>query len=75
MIDMFRVYTADMQGCIDQCVAWNTGYAVTNLESPKCAVVAIVKSVGEFCYLKSATGKNDTSTSGGALIDSAVLIG
>ncbi len=64
-----------MQGCIDQCVAWNSGYAVGSLDGPKCAAVAVVKAVGEFCYLKSATGKNDTSTSGGASIDSAVLIG
>lgn len=36
--------------------------------------VAVVKAPGEFCYLKSAIGVNNTSSSGGEPIDSAVLI-
>ena len=64
-----------MASCIDTCVAYNLGYAVTNGGSPACVAVAVVKAPGEFCYLKSATGINDTSTSGGAPIDSAVVIG
>lgn len=57
------------------CIAYNLGYAVTSGASLACAAVAVVKAPGEFCYLKSATGINDTSSSGGAPIDSALLIG
>lgn len=64
-----------MASCIDTCVAYNLGYAVTNGDSPSCVAVAVVKAPGEFCYLKSATGINDTTTSGGASIDTAVVIG
>lgn len=63
-----------MASCIDTCVAYNLGYSVVNGDSPSCAAVAVVKAPGEFCYLKSAIGINDTSTSGGASIDTAVLI-
>lgn len=63
------LYTTDMNGCMVACAAWNAGAG-----NPKCAAVAIVKDVGQYCYLKSGTGKNNTSTSGGAPIDSAVLM-
>lgn len=62
-----------MAGCIAACAEYNIGYAVTN-GSPRCAAVAVVKAPGEFCYLKSGTGVNDTSSSGGTPIDSAVLL-
>jgi hypothetical protein len=62
-----------MAGCIAACAEYNIGHAVES-GSPKCAAVAVVKAPGEFCYLKSATGVNDTSSSGGSPIDSAVLM-
>jgi len=76
VIDLWRLWVPDMTSCINACAQYNKGYAVTKATNPtpKCVAVAIVRGEGEYCYLKSATGKNDTSTSGGVPIDSAILI-
>jgi len=63
-----------MMGCIDACAQYNKGYAV-GAGGEKCRAVAVVKEMGEYCYLKSGTGINDTTTNGGNPIDSAVLVG
>jgi hypothetical protein len=73
VIDLYRLYTPDMAGCIAACAEYNIGYAVST-GGPGCVAVAVVKAPGEFCYLKSAIGVNNTSSSGGEPIDSAVLI-
>jgi hypothetical protein len=62
-----------MASCMAACVQWNKGYAVTSGGVPACAVAAVVKQPGDYCYFKSAAGVNNTSTSGGAVIDVAVL--
>lgn len=63
-----------MEGCIDACVMYNLGYSVST-GGPSCVGVAVVKVPGEYCYLKSGTGVNNTSSSGGSPIDFAVLLG
>ena len=62
-----------MNGCIDACAQYNLGAAVAG-GGPECKAVAVVKAAGDYCYLKSATGINDTSSSGAVGIDSAVLV-
>ena len=73
--DLLRVYPnpPDMNGCIDACAQYNVGASVV-AGGAACKAVAIVREVGEYCYLKSATGVNNTSTSGGEPIDSAILV-
>lgn len=68
------MWVPDMQSCIAVCMEWNLGYAVTNGGTPACAVAAVVRQPGDYCYLKSAAGVNNTSTSNGAAIDVAVLM-
>lgn len=56
------------------CAMYNLGYTAAH-GGPQCKVVAVVKSAGDFCYLKSATGNNVSDSSGvGISIDSALLL-
>jgi hypothetical protein len=74
VIDLLRIYVPDMMGCIDACAEYNKGDAVSQ-GAAECKAIAVVKAKGEYCYLKSGTGVNDTNSSGGSPIDTAVLVG
>jgi len=70
--DLLKLWVPDMNSCINACALYNTGFTVSSGGLP-CVVVAVVRAAGEYCYLKSSVGINDTSTSNGAPIDSAIL--
>jgi hypothetical protein len=75
VVDLFKVWVPDMASCINQCAMYNQRFEVTSGASLKCAVVGVARQAGDYCWLKSATGINNTDTSGaGVPIDSAVLI-
>ncbi|KAH8585464.1 hypothetical protein B0O99DRAFT_696456 [Bisporella sp. PMI_857] len=73
VLDLYILWVPDMASCINACAKYNQGYAVAQ-GSPKCVVATVVRKEGDHCWLKSGTGINDTTTSGGAPIDSAILI-
>ena len=73
--------SASQLTCITLCAEYNAGYsdAVGDdiaVGGGICVGVALVKSPTEFCYLKNATGINDTTAAnGGQPVDSAILVG
>ena len=76
--DILKMYQPDLTHCVAACAEYNAGYqssqrAGINVGGGICKGVSLVLAAGEFCYLKNATGTNDTSTSGGNRIDSAFL--
>lgn len=73
-----KMYQPDLLRCVAACAEYNAGYQSNvdggvNVGGGLCKAVSLVLAPGEFCYLKNGTGVNDTSTSGGDRIDSAVL--
>ncbi|TDZ30478.1 hypothetical protein C8035_v002448 [Colletotrichum spinosum] len=78
--DILVMTVPDMLTCMTLCAQYNQGYsdAVGDdvyVGGGICVGVALIKGVGQFCYLKNSTGINDTSAAGGFAVDSAVLSG
>ncbi|KAF6815994.1 hypothetical protein CSOJ01_03263 [Colletotrichum sojae] len=78
--DILVMTVPDMLTCMTLCAQYNQGYsdAVGDdvyVGGGICVGVALVKGAGQFCYLKNATGINDTAAAGGFPVDSAVLVG
>ncbi|KAE9577104.1 hypothetical protein CGCF415_v001745 [Colletotrichum fructicola] len=78
--DILVMTVPDMLTCMTLCAQYNQGYsdAVGDdvyVGGGICVGVALVKGIGQFCYLKNATGINDTTAAGGFDVDSAVLTG
>lgn len=76
--DIMKIYEPDLTHCVAACAEYNAGYqantaAGINVGGGYCKGVSLVLAPGEFCYLKNGTGTNNTSTSGGNRIDSALL--
>ena len=71
MRDILKVWVPDLMHCVMLCAEYNFGLDTT---SGFCRGVSMVEKPGEFCYLKSATGVNDTSTSGNGPYVSAELL-
>ncbi|KAI1868420.1 uncharacterized protein JN550_006336 [Neoarthrinium moseri] len=80
--DILLAYAPDMLACVALCAQYNAGYsnAVGDdaaVGAGLCVAVSLVKADAEFCYLKNATGVNDTraNVAEGVGVDSAVLLG
>ncbi|KAF9875698.1 hypothetical protein CkaCkLH20_06630 [Colletotrichum karsti] len=78
--DILVMTVPDMLSCMTLCAQYNQGYsdAVGDdvyVGGGICVGVALIKGTGQFCYLKNATGINDTTAAGGFRVDSAVLVG
>jgi hypothetical protein len=77
--DIMSLYVPTLKDCMAACAAYNIGYVRSqgfgiSVSGGMCRAVALVLAEGEGCYLKNGTGRNDTSTSRNARIDSALLL-
>ncbi|GAB1310168.1 Putative membrane protein insertase [Madurella fahalii] len=75
--DILKMYLPSLEDCITACAAYNWQYQ-RNVEigvpgGGLCRSVAIIKTTGEYCYLKNGTGTNNTFGRP-ELYSSAVLI-
>ena len=79
-----KIWTTDLNHCASVCAEYNSGLEALyksgvggggNGTVGYCKAVSLTLKQGEFCYLKSATGRNDTAPGMGAEIVSAVLLG
>jgi hypothetical protein len=73
-----KMYQPDLMHCVAACAAYNVEYqgnadAGISVGGGLCKAVSLVIAAGKICFLKNGTGVNDTSTSGGNRIVSAVL--
>ena len=69
-LDIMKLYLPTLEACIDACAMYNIVFQQNKPQRPGgaddvadwglCRSVAIVKSSGGYCYLKNATGKDDT---------------
>lgn len=86
--DIMVAYAPDLVACMTLCAQYNQGYSDAVGDDVRvgagiCVAVSLVKLPAEFCYLKNATGVNDTSSkapdkmtaTGGGFVDSALLVG
>ncbi|KAI0126498.1 hypothetical protein BJ170DRAFT_408066 [Xylariales sp. AK1849] len=80
--DIMLMTAPDLLTCMALCAQYNTGYSNAvgddvGVGGGLCVGVSLIKAPAEFCYLKNATGVNDTSANVGAGVgvDSAVLLG
>ena len=79
--DIMVMAVPDMLTCLALCAEYNSGYSdaigddVFRNGGGMCVGVSLIRGPAEFCYLKNATGINDTSAAGGSPVDSAVLVG
>jgi hypothetical protein len=80
--DLMLMTAPDLISCVALCAQYNAGYSNAvgddvNVGGGICVAVSLIKAPAEFCYLKNATGVNDTSANvaSGIGVDSAVLIG
>lgn len=77
--DIMMIYAPDLESCVAACASYNIGYQKNSKDGVSvgggmCKAVALVQVAGEGCYLKNGTGTNNTGTSYGARIDSALLL-
>ncbi|KAK1636131.1 hypothetical protein BDP81DRAFT_291352, partial [Colletotrichum phormii] len=79
--DILVMTVPDMLTCMTLCAQYNQGYSdavgddVFLDGGGICVGVALVKGTAQFCHLQNATGINQTASSGGFDVDSAVLSG
>lgn len=76
--DLLRFYTRTLEDCITACASWNQAYPNSRLTDGSrgmCRSVALVKTPGEYCYLKNATGTNDTFGAPGQFVSAVLLPG
>ncbi|KHE79377.1 hypothetical protein GE21DRAFT_2651 [Neurospora crassa] len=69
-LDIMKLYLPTLEACIDACATYNIVYqenrpqraggAQDGTDMGLCRSVAIVKNEGDYCYLKNATGKDNT---------------
>jgi hypothetical protein len=76
--DLLRFYTPTLEACITACAAWNVAYPHSGLtDGPRgnCRSVALLKRPGEYCYLKNATGTNNTGGVQNVFVSAVLLDG
>lgn len=78
--DIMLMTVPDMLTCLTLCAEFNQEYSNSvgddvGVGGGMCVGVGLIKGEAQFCYLKNATGVNDTSKAFGFPADSAVLVG
>ena len=64
--DITRVYVPNLEECVNACAVWNRQYemntdaGIDTGERQFCRAATIVKEDANYCYLKNATGVNNT---------------
>ncbi|KAH8586499.1 hypothetical protein B0O99DRAFT_695444 [Bisporella sp. PMI_857] len=77
--DIIKLWIPTLKQCAAACAAYNVAYVRKRADGIAvagglCRAVAVVLAEGDGCYLKNGTGTNNTMTSGGVPIDSAMLL-
>nr|XP_036578015.1 uncharacterized protein CTRU02_12077 [Colletotrichum truncatum]KAF6785145.1 hypothetical protein CTRU02_12077 [Colletotrichum truncatum] len=78
--DILKTYVSTFEQCMTLCASYNVQYA-DNLKNGRvsgggwCRSVAMIKTPGEYCYLKNGTGKSNTQNHPADFVTGVVVLG